>query len=196
MKKKLTAIVLVLVLAVCSLSAGIFQVGGNVALPFPAANSWEEFGKNFTEFKNYQFGAEVRLNIPLANNIVGLQVGVMDLMSFGDGFNNDLSASLNLLFLPNSFINFSIGTGTSMLLNVNDGKVTVGGRSTDDFWDVFKHSKLHYRAGVNFDLVIFTLGLSYYVPTRGVYFDTGAGTAENWAPDFNSNKVVVSFLFF
>lgn len=199
MKKKITAVIIMLVLVVFSASAeSILQIGVDIATPFPAASSFEELANEFKKVENYGFGADLRLNIPLGNNVMGLQLAAMDLMSYGNGtFYNDTTGTVNLLFLPNSIVNFSLGAGTSMTFSVKDGKIGINGGegNIESFTEVLKNSALVYRAGVNIDVLIFKLGLSYYAPTK-VRFSGGAGEAANWKPDFENDKLAISILLF
>lgn len=198
MKKKITAVLIMLVLVVFSASAeSILQIGATAAIPFPIVDNMEEFTDSFKHLEKYQFGADVRVNVPMGNKVMALQLAAIDMMSFGNGgFYNDTTATANFLFAPKSYVNFSIGAGTSMGFNVKGGHVYIGTDTPiNSFVDVLSNSTLIYRAGLNFNLVILRLGLSYYVPTN-VTFSSGAGTLSNWAPVFNDAKLAVSVMLF
>ena len=63
MKKKLLALALILVIATSSIFAtNLIQIGPTAEIPLPlGSSSMGDIGNQFTEFNNYRFGADARL---------------------------------------------------------------------------------------------------------------------------------------
>lgn len=200
MKKKLTAVVLLLALALSAVSAGtIFQLGVAASLPFELNfDEPEEMAEAFTKLDNYKFGADVRVNIPLGS-FLGLHLDALPMISVGsDGtFNFDTVATVGLLLFRSSMINISAGLGPSFLVTTDWKSVQVDGATTaSSMWEAVKVSPFYYRATIDIHLGFLGLGVSYLVPMQGTISTIFSSniSGDDFIPDFSGGKLAVSLI--
>lgn len=196
MKKKISVILLILLLAVSSAFAArtsVIQLGAAAELPLPFG-SLEEMGNQFKDFGNYRFGADARITIPMGD-FLGLQLGGLAMISGSfnpNTFNFNTDGTVNLVFFNSSTVNFSIGAGQNMLIRYQDGGApaewTFSGQT--NFLDAWKNSPFLYRAGININFGL-SLGVYYVVPTSATVSNFSFA---NLAPNFDQGRVGVSLM--
>ena len=192
MKKRIMALVLVALLSAGVLAANpLLQLGVAAQVPFQFSSDMDDMGDQFTDFSNYRFGADVRLNL----SFFQLDVQAMMGGSGDKGFIFDGIASANIVFFPSSAVNFSAGLGMSLGASIKDGGfylLSDDGQLSDlgDIGAIVKNSPFVYRIGLNFNFGI-GLGLSYFIPTKA---SIESPDFKNWAPQFDEGRLSLSVM--
>lgn len=182
MKKKLITILLVMIIAMSTTFAAVFQFGASAALPLPIdTENPENMANQFKDFANYQFGADLRITIPF-NNVIGLGFGFPTMMSFAGETANltlNIKPTIDLVFAPNSFASIELGAGYDV------------GMWWDKDWgynltfdaEHFADQPIWYHAGIGLDLKALGLNISYYLPAP----------TDTWKPELAGGKLVCGF---
>ncbi|MBI9094558.1 MAG: hypothetical protein JEY71_06730 [Sphaerochaeta sp.] len=160
----------------------------------------ETYGDELANIENYDFGADVRLKILLAEvDLVGMFGTYNDGTDDYTSISVLTSAGISLDILNIARLGFGMGPRFNVLID-EDGNFAIedstgtGVDSMDSFGEAFINSPVAYRATVDFNLGGMMLGLNYTVDTTYTFKD--AAKVQNLfdaAPD--SGKVGVSFLF-
>lgn len=196
MRKKILCLSLVALASLASLSAlPLFQLGVSAQIPFGFSSDEEfDFVEPFTEFENYRFGAEARVNLSF------FQVGVSGVYSFDfDEMAHyfDGAASLGFTILPKSPVSATLGFGIPLSFVHDDGSFHVLGADggdklpMDSFGDVVLNSPFLYRLTLNFDFLVH-FAVTYSVPTSATM--TEAWPIELWAPNWEQGRLTLTFM--
>ncbi|HKM05829.1 MAG TPA: hypothetical protein VJ869_02465 [Sphaerochaeta sp.] len=204
MKKRfIVSLIVVCVLVPATLSASMFglSIGATAQYKqdFAAMQNSidnETFAEDFGDINNYEFGADVRLKILLA------EIDLVGMFGSAPGGYTTISvltsAGISLDILNIARVGFGMGPRFNVLID-DDGNATVKDENNadvtvDNFGDVFINSPVAYRATVDFKLGSMMLGLNYTVDTAYKFKDWQDVQNLFDAP-LDSGKVGVSFLF-
>ena len=168
---------------VCSAAfAATLQVGGTARFGGDITDV-----ESFKDFKNYDFGADARLNIGL----FGLATNVV----FG---NNNGNTVLNTIMTANlrfevAVAEFSLGVGYALPVEISDAGVIIDGQPLKEALDVFKNSQLLARAAVGVNIGGLGVSVDYKIPFETVVEYAKSGDLKN-IDTFKQGKVAVSVL--
>lgn len=188
MKKKVLAVLMVAVLVSGAAFASILQIGPAVQYGMPVGDIRPD--KNaLTTLGNYQFGADMRVNVALFN------LNAMALYGFDAGtsthvFDTTLTAGIRI-GLP--FVEVGAGVGPSLTFATGDFRdFNVNGYPVSDFLNVLKNSSLAYRFNVTVPVGPVSIGAVYTVGTELTFADFDF---KHILPDFSKGRISVSCLF-
>lgn len=194
MNKKIIALLLVVcVLVPATLSASIvnLSIGGTAQYnrsfsDIQSSIDNDTLGEDLAELDYYEFGADIRLKILLAEiDVVGM---------FGSSNNNTTISMLTSAGISLDILNFArLGLGMGPRFNVmidSDGNIS----GFDDFGEAFINSPVAYRATLDFKIGKMMLGLNYTVDTTYTFKEPEKVENLFNAP-LDSGKMGVSLLF-
>lgn len=208
MKKRfLVSLIVVCVLLPATLSAAIvgLSIGATAQYNQDFASMQnsidnETFAEDFAKIENYDFGADVRLKLLLAEvDLVGMFGTYNDGTKDYTSISVLTSAGISLDILNIARVGFGMGPRFNVLID-EDGNTSIedsdGGtvENMDNFGEAFINSPVAYRATVDFKLGNMMLGLNYTVDTAYT-FKNAAEVQGLFDAPLDSGKVGVSFLF-
>ncbi len=132
----------------------------------------ESFKDGFSDYENYHFGGDVRLNLSYLSF-----VGTAVYSDKGSTSLIDAMISANIR-LDIDFIEIAGGIGMVVPVEYNDDGVIVNGETVSDAWDVLEQYQLVARAAVGLNLGGLSLGGAYTVPVDSISdaFDNSDGS--------------------
>ncbi|MGI6466716.1 MAG: hypothetical protein ACOXZZ_03885 [Sphaerochaetaceae bacterium] len=196
MKKRLSILLILLLIVSTGLFAGIFNlsVGATAQFKIPAK------GVDATEFmgdiENWAFGPDVRLRLLFA------EVGVTGLYSPREGGGHILSGLVTggVSFDVLGMLRVGLGMGPRVAASFDKdfGNATImvdGAPEGSDFGKAFMNAPMTYRATVDFKLSKFLIGLNYTIDSDGFTFENAE--VGSLLPNFKDNpgKIGVSLLY-
>ena len=206
MKKKfLVTLIVVCVLLPVALSAAVVDLSIGATAQYSktfdqvkTAIENEDYA-GFTDFSNYNFGADVRVKFLIAEvDVVGMfGKDTIDTVEYTTiSALTTVGVSLDVLGLAR--LGFGMGPRYSVLID-KDGNTKVLDNTgvavtTENFLDTFIKSPVSYRATVDFTLGNVLLGLNYTVDSQYT-FEKYAEVDKLFNAPFGNGKLGVSVLF-
>lgn len=180
--KKITVVLMILVLVAASLSASVLQIGGTARYGGEMTSL-----DDYKEFSNYDFGADARLNVGIFN--------VAANVLFGKNNNNTVLNSIvtaNLRF-DMKYVELALGVGYSLPIEFSSDGVMVDGKPASETLEVLKNSKLLARAAFGVNIGHLGVGVDYKIPVETIkkYVE-----GKNWKDlqSFEQGKIALSVL--
>ena len=180
--KKFAVLFLIAALVCTSAFATTLQVGGTARFGGDLTDV-----EDYKEIKNYDFGADARLNLGL----FGLATNVV----FGSNNGNTV---LNTIMTANlrfevSVVEFALGVGYALPIEIADDGVIIDGKPLDNFFEVFKNSQLLARAAFGVNIGGLGLGVDYKIPFETIVEYAKSDNHKN-LDTFKQGKISVSVL--
>lgn len=180
--KKFAVLFLIAVLVCTSAFAATLQVGGTARFGGEITDI-----DDFKEIKNYDFGADARLNFGL--------LGIATNVVFGSNNGNTV---LNTIMTANlrfevAVVEFALGVGYALPIEISDDGLIIDGQPLKDALEVFKNSQLLARAAVGVNIGGLGLSVDYKIPFETVVEYAKSEDHKN-IDTFKQGKVAISVL--
>ncbi len=187
MRKRLTALVLVVFLSTSVLFAEMFslQIGPNIGYGMNLEEIQKEHTwQDYLAIENFSIAPEVRLNLWF------LQVDVLSNLSFGsDFFRADTQATAAVQFKLGDTFRLGVGGGISTPIVSSSGAWKINGEDFNNFDEAIANSRMLYKVFLGVDFPAMELAFNWAIPANGS-FNEG-----DFMPSINDSTFSIGFLF-